>query len=140
MDPRTQIVGDRDAYLGQGRHDVGRRVAEDQVELFITADVPGSLQKEFMLHAPEFVAVHDIGTSESLRLLASLADAAGARVQRLSVRRQGQGVALAVLQFVEIPLPDGTLMRIYSTDLNADTAALRRPMAGMAFLSESTTG
>ncbi len=122
LDPRTQIVGDSDAYLGQGRYDVGRRIADDQVELFISADVPGSLQKEFMLHTPEFVAVHDIGTSGSLRLLASLADAASARVQRLSVRRQGQGVALAVLQFVEIPLPDRTLMRVYSTDLNADSA------------------
>ena len=120
--PRTQIVTDRDAYLGQGRHDVGRRIADDQVELFVTADVPGSLQKEFMLHTPEFVAVHDIGTSASLRLLSSMASAAGGPVQRLSIRRQGHGVALAVLQFVEVALPDGTPMRLYSTDLNADTA------------------
>ncbi len=120
--PRTQIVTDRDAYLGQGRHDVGRRVADDQVELFVTADVPGSLQKEFMLHTPEFVAVHDIGTSASLRLLSSMASAAGGPVQRLSIRRQGHGVALAVLQFVEVALPDGSPMRLYSTDLNADTA------------------
>lgn len=120
--PRTQIVTDRDAYLGQGRHDVGRRVADDQVELFVTADVPGSLQKEFMLHTPEFVAVHDIGTSASLRLLSSMASAAGGPVQRLSIRRQGHGVALAVLQFVEVALPDGSPMRLYSTDVNADTA------------------
>jgi hypothetical protein len=119
--PRTQIVTDRDAYLGQGRHDIGRRISDDQVELFISADVAGSLQREFIQHTPEFIALHDLGTSASLRLLTSLAGAAGARVQRLSVRRQGHGVALAVLQFVEMPMADGTLVRVYATDINADS-------------------
>jgi hypothetical protein len=122
LDPSTQIVADADAYLGQGRHDVGRRISEDQVELFISADVAGSLQMEFVRHAPDFVALHDLGTSASLRLLTSLAGAAGARVQRLSVRRQGHGVALAVLQFVEMPMADGVAVRVYATDLNADSA------------------
>jgi hypothetical protein len=119
--PRTQIVADRDAYLGQGRHDVGRRISDDQVELFITADVAGSLQREFVMHTPEFIALHDMGMSASLRLLTSLAGAAGARVQRLSIRRQGHGVALAVLQFVEMPLADGSQIRVYATDINADS-------------------
>ncbi|MDP2004833.1 MAG: hypothetical protein Q8K45_04090 [Rubrivivax sp.] len=118
--PSTQIVTDREAYLGQGRHDVGRRISDDQVELFITGDVAGSLQREFVQHTPEFIALHDLGTSASLRLLTSLAGAAGARVQRLSIRRQGHGVALAVLQFVEMPLADGTPLRVYATDINAD--------------------
>ena len=122
LDPSTQIVADAEAYLGQGRHDVGRRIAEDQVELFISADVAGSLQREFIRHTPEFVALHDLGTSASLRLLTSLAGAAGARVQRLSVRRQGHGVALAVLQFVEMPMADGLAVRVYATDINADSA------------------
>ncbi len=126
--PRTQIVSDREAYLGQGRHDVGRRISEDQVELFISADVATSLQQEFTQHTPEFVALHDVGPSASLRLLGSLAGAAGARVQRLSVRRQGHGAALAVLQFVEMPLADGTPVRVYSTDVNAD-AAVRTQVA-----------
>jgi hypothetical protein len=67
------------------------------------------------------MALHDVGTSASLRLLGALAGASGARVQRLSIRRQGQGVALAVIQFVEVPLSDGSEVRIYSTDVNADT-------------------
>ena len=128
--PRTQIVQDRDAYLGQGRNDVGRRISEDQVELFVTGDVAMCLQQEFTLHTPEFIALHDVGTSASLRLLASLAGAAGGRVQRLSIRRQGHGVALAVLQFVEVPLSDGALVRVYSTDINADGPA-RAQMARM---------
>ncbi len=136
--PQTQVVADRDAYLGQGRHDVGRRIADDQVELFISGDLAQSLQQEFTRHAPEFIALHDVGTSASLRLLASMANPAGARVQRLSVRRQGHGVALAVLQFVEVPLADGTPVRVYSTDINTD-AALRAQVARV-LLSHSRLG
>ncbi len=136
--PRTQLVADRDAYLGQGRHDVGRRISDDQVELFVTTDVAPALQQEFTLHAPEFIALHDVGASASLRLLASLAGAAGARVQRLSVRRQGQGVALAVLQFVEVPLADGTPVRVYSTDINADATA--RANVARVLLAHSRLG
>lgn len=126
--PRTQIVSDRDAYLGQGSQDVGRRISEDQVELFITGEPGQSLQQEFQLHAPEFIALHDVGTSASMRLLTDLAGAAGARVQRLSIRRQGHGVALAVVQFVEVPLANGSPVRVYSTDITADGPA----RAGMA--------
>ena len=124
--PRTQLVGDRDAYLGQGRNDIGRRISEDQVELFVTGDVSTSLEQEFALHTPEFLALHDLGTSASLKLLSSLVAGSGAPVQRLSIRRQGQGVALAVLRFVEVPLADGTPVRVYSTDVNADGPARAR--------------
>jgi hypothetical protein len=136
--PQTQIVADREAYLGQGRNDVGRRIADDQVELFIAGDIAPSLHQEFALHQPEFIALHDIGTSASLRLLSSLAGAAGARVQRLSVRRQGHGMALAVLQFVEVPLADGTPVRVYSTDINADSQA--RAQLARVLLAHSRLG
>src|SRR5687768_10942066 len=97
--PQTQLVADRETYLGQNRHDVGRRISDDQVELFISSDVASALQQEFSLNTPQFVAVHDIGTAASFRLIASLADAARSKVQSLTVRRQGHGVVLAVLQF-----------------------------------------
>ena len=136
--PQTQIVGDREAYLGQGRHDVGRRISEDQVELFVSSDIAPALQQEFDMHGPEFIALHDVGTSASLRLLASLVSTAGAHVQRLSIRRQGHGVALAVLQFVEVPLADGTPVRVYSTDINAD--AVTRTSVARVLLANSKLG
>ncbi len=135
--PATQIVGDRDAYLG-GQGDVGRRIGEDQVELFITGDVAGALQCEFQTHQSHFIALHDIGSSGSLRLLGSLAGSASVRVQRLSVRRQGHGLALAVLQFVEVPLGDGSRMRVYSTDINADGTA--RQQVARVLLAHSQLG
>jgi hypothetical protein len=119
--PATQIVGDREAYLGQATGDVGRRISEDQVELFVSGDAALSLQAEFQRLAPEFIVLHDLGLAASLRLLNSMAGPAGARVQRLSIRRQGQGVALAVVPFVEVALADGSPVRVYSTDVQGDT-------------------
>jgi hypothetical protein len=121
--PATQIVRDREDYLGQNQRDIGRRLTEDQVELFVSGDPAPALQQQLDRVAPEYIAVHDVGTPASLRLLGALAGAAGARVQRLSIRRQGLGVALAVIQFVEIPVAGGAPLRIYSTDVNADTQA-----------------
>ncbi len=119
--PSTQVVADRETYLGQGRHDVGRRISNDQVELFASTDVASALQAEFAEHAPQYIVVHDVGTSAALRLLASLASATGQRVQSLTVRRQGHGVAMAVVQFVEVRLADGTPVRVYATDLGGDS-------------------
>ena len=124
--PATQLVTDRDTYLGQGRHDVGRRIAGDQVELFVSGDVATALQGEIQQHSSEFLALHDVGTRATLRLLSSLASASGAPVQRLTVRRQGQGIALAVLQFVEVALSDDSRVRVYSTDIESDTVTRRQ--------------
>lgn len=141
--PSTQVVADRDAYLGQGQHDVGRRISDDQVELFVTGDAAPSLQRELELHASEFIAVHDVGASASLRLLAGLAGAAQATVQKLTIRRQGYGLALAVLQFVEVPLSAGGAVRVYSTEASADgptRQALSRTLLAHSRLGVLITG
>jgi len=115
-------------YLGQGDNEIGRRISDHQVELFVAGDPAQSLQVEFDQHRPEYIALHDVGAKASLRLLASLAGAAGAHVQQLSIRRQGQGAPLAVMQFTEVRLADGTPVRIYSTDVDVDAGA-RVPLA-----------
>jgi hypothetical protein len=119
--PATQIVRDRDAYLGQSR-DIGRRLTEDQVELFVADDPAVALQRELQRLQPVYIALHDVGTASSLRLLQSMAASTG-KVMRLTVRRQGHGVPLATLQFVEIRGSDGSALRVYSTDIDADTHA-----------------
>lgn len=133
--PATQIVRDREDYLGQGSRDIGRRIADDQVELFVGGEAAPALQQQLERLAPQYIALHDVGTSATLHLLNALAGAAGAPVQRLSIRRQGQGVALAVLQFVEVPTGDGNHVRIYSTDVNADGA--QRQQLAMVLLARS---
>lgn len=136
--PQTQIVRDREAYLGQGGRDIGRRLTDDQVELFVSGDPAAALQREFERLSPKFIALHDVGTSSSLRLLSAMVATRNSRLQRLSVRRQGQGVALATLQFVEISAPDGSVIRAYSTDIDADSHS-RHQMARL-LLSHSTLG
>ena len=74
--PATQIVRDRDAYLGQSR-DVGRRLTDEQVELFVADDPAAALQRELERLAPSYIALHDVGTSSSLRLLQAMAATTG---------------------------------------------------------------
>jgi len=135
--PATQIVRDRDAYLGQSR-DIGRRLTDDQYEFFVSGDPAQALQREFERLSPHYIALHDVGTSSSLRLLAAMAATTDAKVMRLAVRRQGHGVALATLQFVEIVASDGSTIRAYSTDIDSDTHS-RHEMARV-LLSRSTLG
>jgi hypothetical protein len=136
--PATQIVRDRESYLGQGSADIGRRISDEQVELFVAGDAALALRQQFERLAPDFIALHDVGTSASLRLLGALAGAAGARVQHLTIRRQGPGVPLAVVQFVEVPVAGDGHVRVYSTDLSADTAT-RQQMA-LVLLSRCQLG
>jgi hypothetical protein len=133
--PATQLVRDRDDYLGGSEGDVGVRIADDRVELFTGPDAAGALVGEFERLAPDFIALHDIGAPAALRLLEALAGAAGGRVQALHVRRQGQGVPIATIPFVEVPRSDGLPTRVYATELDADS--LTRQQLALALLAHS---
>jgi hypothetical protein len=80
-----------------------------------------AMLQQFAQLAPDFIAIHDIGTASSARLLAAVATASSRKLQKLVIRRQGYGVALATLQFVELPLQPGRNLRVYTTQIDADT-------------------
>lgn len=126
MSPATQIVGDRSDYLGDGSGEVGRRIGEDRLELFVTCDPALAMQQQFTSLAPDFIALHDVGASSSLRLLSAIAGAVRGKLQQLSIRRQGHGVALATLRFVELPGAGKTKLRIYTTDVDTDSNSRRQ--------------
>lgn len=121
--PATQVVTNRAAYLGDDQTELGRRIAPDKVELFAAADAALAVRQELARRQPEFIAVHDVGASGSLRLLGSISAALGTPVQQLAIRREGQGVPLAMVRFVEIPGRHKRTLRVYSTDIDADTQA-----------------
>jgi hypothetical protein len=121
LSPATQVVGDTDAYLGNPLSDVGRRIADDQVELFVSCAPAEAMAQQFARLKPDFIALHDVGAAASTRLLAAVAKAASSKLQQLAIRRQGYGVALATLQFVELPTPGGRKLRVYSTQIDGDT-------------------
>jgi hypothetical protein len=120
LSPATQIVGDRDVYLGNASTDIGRRIADDQLELFVVCHPAEAMLQQFSQLAPDFITLHDIGTASSGRLLAAVAAASSRKVQKLVIRRQGYGVALATLQFVELPLQPGRNLRVYTTQIDGD--------------------
>lgn len=119
----TQILQDEEDYLAAEKHDIGRQTGADTHELFVSCDPAEALQQQFQHLRPDFIAVHDIGTNSSRKLVAGIAAASARTVQKLVIRRQGYGTALATIEFVELPTPDGSPLRMYSTDAEADSAA-----------------
>ena len=123
----TQLMRDKDDYLAQAQRDVGRQIGQAQWELFVAIDAAEALRQQFDLLQPEYIALHDIGTQSSRRMLAGLAAATACPVHQLHIRRQGLGMPLARLEFVELPVaPDQPVLRLYSTDIDADTQLRHR--------------
>jgi hypothetical protein len=111
----TQVLKDEDDYLAPERHDVGRQTALNERELFVSCDPALAMQQQFEHLRPDYIAVHDIATASSRKLLIGIAAASNRAVQKLLIRRQGYGTTLASLEFVELPTSDGGLLRMYST-------------------------
>lgn len=118
----TQFARDEDDYLAPDKQDIGRQTAENERELFVSCGPAEALQQQFEHLHPEFIAVHDIGTTSSRRLLAGIAAASNRAVQKLVIRRQGFGTVLASLEFVELPSAEGATLRMYSTEASAGVA------------------
>ena len=126
--PATQFIADREAYLDQGRRDIGRRVSATEIELFVSGDAPAALQQQLIDHAPDYIALSDVGGQLAQGVLAALSSACQVPLQTLAIRRQGQGVALAELPFIELQAAGGLLVRIFGNHINADTRT-RQSMA-----------
>lgn len=124
--PSTQLAPTRADYLGEDQREIGKRIADDRLELFVSCDPAPALQQHFATFAPDYIALHDISARMSLRLLNSIAAALSGKLQELTIRRQGHGIALATLRFVEMPSPGRSKLRIYSTDIDADTQSRRQ--------------
>ena len=117
----TQILGNRDEYLAPERREIGRRIGDQQHEMFVVCDPSEALQQQFLQWASDFIAIHDIATDSSPSILAGLAAATQRKVQKLVIRRQGHGMALATLEFAELPGANGQMLRVYSTRVDADS-------------------
>ena len=119
----TQFQRDEEDYLANGTGDIGRRVGENVRELFVSCAPDQAMRQQFEHLHPEFIAVHDLGGASSQKLLSGLAAASGRAMQKLIVRRQGYGTALATLEFVELATAVGTMLRVYTTEVEADTSS-----------------
>lgn len=135
----TQIMRDADeAEDDTTARDIGRPVGDNVRELFVSCGPAEALRQQFEILHPGFIAVHDVGTALSRKLLAGIAAASGRSVQRLVIRRQGYGTPLATLEFIEWPTAQGTALRLYTTEADADTAS--RAALAMTLLAHSQLG
>ena len=123
----TQLMRDKDDDAAHKRQ-VGRPTGHAQWELFVACEPADAMQQQFESVAPLYIALHDIGTQSSRRMLAGLAAAMGTPVHQLHIRRQGLGMTLARLEFVELRLADPAAapLRLYTTETDADTVQRRR--------------
>jgi hypothetical protein len=134
----TQILGNREEYLAPERREIGRRIGDQHHEMFVVCDPAEAIQQQFQQWATDFIAIHDVNTDSSPRILAGLAAATQRKVQRLVIRRQGHGVALATLEFAELPGANGQMLRVYSTRVDADTQ--QRQQVARVLLAYSRLG
>ena len=120
---RPSSSPDENDYLAGEKDEIGRQIGGNERELFVSCAPAEALQQQFEHLQPEFIAVHDIATSSSRKLLAGIAAASGRAVQKLVIRRQGYGTALATLEFVDLPTTDNQSLRLYTTEADADSAS-----------------
>lgn len=119
----TQVMHRSEDGADPEEKDIGRAVGANERELFVSCAPAEALQQQIDHIDPEFIAVHDIGTTSSRQLLAGIAAASKRAVQKLHIRRQGYGNTLASLEYVELPTSDGSKLLMYSTEADADTAS-----------------
>jgi len=135
----TQVMVDSTSEPAAAQRQVGRRVSDSQWEIFVACEAAEALQQQFENLQPEFAVLHDIGTQSSRRMLQGLAAAMQRPVHQLHIRRQGVGMPLARLEFVELPVgPDQMPLRLYTSETDADTAQRRR--LARTLLSHSRLG
>lgn len=131
--PATQVLTDRnDDAAGGG---LGRHVGAQLWEMFVVFEPAQALQLQLERRTVDYVAVHDLGDGAARRWLHTLASTTGWPMHRLVMRSQGYGVALATIEFVELPTADGRPLRLYSTDVDAD--ARQRPLLAQVLLAAS---
>ncbi len=134
----TQFLKDADDYLEEEKRDIGRQTHANERELFVSCAPAEALQQQFEHLRPEYIAVHDVATTSSRKLLAGVAAASQRVMQKLVIRRQGYGTALATIEFIELPTSDGGLLRMYTTDAQTDPAS--RPEIARMLLAFSRLG
>ncbi len=135
----TQVMTDSTSELPKSQQQVGRRISDAQWELFVACEAAEALQQQFEALQPEYAVLHDVGTQSSRRMLQGLAAAMQRPVHQLHIRRQGVGMPLARLEFVELPVgADQPPLRLYTSETDADTAQRRR--LSRTLLSHSRLG
>lgn len=141
---QTQLARDEEDYLTDAHHrDIGRPVGGNLHEMFVSCDAGPAMQQQFEHSRPDFIALHDMATTSSRKLLAGVSAASNRAIQKLVIRRQSYGNTLATIEFVELPIAGGDVLRIYSTEADAESStrhALARTLLAYSALGVVLVG
>jgi hypothetical protein len=138
----TQLLQYESDYLDD-RPDIGRAIGEGVRELFISTEPAIALEQQFEFRRPSFIALHDLNCTTSRKLLAGVAASFNRPVHRLEIRRHGYGTTFASIEYVDCPSSPGTAVRLYATDIDADTQtrqALTRVLMGYSVVTVTMVG
>jgi hypothetical protein len=128
VSPATHVMAREDGSTeSSGPMPIGRRLTDSQWEMFVACEPADALQQLFESAQHDYIVLHDIGTQSSRRMLQGLAAAMHRPVHQLHVRRQGVGMPLARVEFIELPVgTEQPALRLYTSETDADTAQRRR--------------
>jgi hypothetical protein len=135
---QTQIAPRHATGGASDDQDIGRAVDDRTRELFVAVDPAEAMVQQFDHLRPDYVALHDIGTTASRKLLAGIAAASQRPVQRLLFRRAGGGTTLAAIEFIDCVATNRKTVRLYSTTVEADTVV--RQAMSRVLLARSSVG
>jgi hypothetical protein len=141
--PPTLLARDSADYLGDDPHEIGRRVSPTEVELFVDVAPALALQRRLMQLNLVYIALHNVACHGGEALVQALSVATQRPIQQLVIRRQGVGLAMASIPFIEVPAGQSKSLRIFGTHSQADRVhreALSQVLLAHASLAVALVG
>lgn len=104
---------------------IGKMVGANIWELFVEGEPAEALAALFNDCALDFVVIHGLGGLVSRRFVGDLAHGCGGGLERLVIRREGAGTALASLCYADLRASNGRFVRVFSTDVASENGATK---------------
>lgn len=104
---------------------LGQMVGDNIWELSVVGDPAEGLAAHFDACELDFMVMHGLGGLASRRFVGDLAKGRGVALERLVIRREGAGTALASLCYTDLRTSNGRYVRVYSTDVASEHGATK---------------
>ncbi|HEX5373140.1 MAG TPA: hypothetical protein VFW84_10435 [Aquabacterium sp.] len=104
---------------------LGQMVGDNIWELSVSGDPAEGLAAHFDACELDFMVMHGLGGLASRRFVGDLAKGRGVALERLVIRREGAGTALASLCYADLRTSNGRYVRVYSTDVASEHGATK---------------
>jgi hypothetical protein len=117
---------------------IGQMVGANIWELSVAGEPAAALAARFDACSLDFVVLHGLGGLVSRRFVGDLAHGCGGVLERLVIRREGAGTALASLCYADLRASNGRFVRVFSTDVASEHGTTKLAIRSM-LLSRART-